>query len=1072
MRFPVRRPVSLSGLAAILAVLSGAWSLPIHAAAPEIRGTWLTTTSSDDWSAANLQTTMNSLKQTGFNTVYVESFKAGYTNFTSPTLSAFTGSPSLNPSLAGRTLLNETRTAAANAGLVHGAWFEYGLMAEYGSPSNPLAVKCRDATWTVGTTSGTGWLLQDSAGDYTNSSNNFVWMNPLVPEVRNLIKGIVVDAINQFDLQIVQFDDHLAWPVQFGFDDYTKAVYKQETNRNLPTNYLDSNFRTWRQGKTQALFEEIAAAAKAAKPSVIVSLSPSTASFSSSNYCADWTKWLGSTDEVLPQVYRSTYGSFATDWAAQITASGTFRPELAAGLRLLGTGSATPWADLQQQLDRTRTDGALGHSIWYSEGVTVSGTLNPSNYNSQLKAYYDVATNGPAANPHFASVRWSGTGGLSGSGTWSVLAPTWKDRSTIWVQDALGIFDGPGGTVTMSGTVGVGGGLDFRTTGYTVGGGTMALRGHSRVANMITVAAGGTTTLASAVTGSTGLTKSGTGVLALAGTGTGLTGGVAVQAGMLTIGAGGTTGSLAASNAFTLASGGTLGFNRSDAYGGSFAAAVSGSGAIRLLSGSLALTGSVTHTGATVVSAGTLSAASVLQSTSSIAVDGGTFSAVGYNTAAPLSVAGSGSVAITGTGFTLAAVTNNAAAGRGIAFTAATGTITLAGLSGTGVTRFAGNASIAGGVTSGSITVANRLTADVAGGVVTAGSLSSGTLSGGAVTVTGSAAITRVSGGSHTLGGPATIGTMASGSVTLSGSTATIGTLTAGRVTLGGAAVTVSAGTFTGTLSGSAGSLRKTGAGTLVIAGSNGLTAPTSVLGGVLRLDDGLALGSSAVSVLSGGTLAIASRLTATVGRLAPNAGGLTDVGDGAITVASGLSATDLVTALLAGRGDGSWNGASGITSSMAAAAGPTRSVGWLDNGDGSLTAAYAAPGDTNLDWSIDILDAANVFAAGRYDTGLPGTWFAGDFTYDGIVDILDVADLLATTLFDTGGYNNPPAPLAAVPEPGLAPFALAVIATIGVVAQRRRRRQAAASMPPAITVAQVAGSGTAATPAAPDAAL
>ncbi|MFM8282994.1 MAG: family 10 glycosylhydrolase, partial [Planctomycetaceae bacterium] len=194
----------LPRIVAILSALTASGAGPLKAAPSEIRGTWLTTTSSDDWSTTNLQTTMNSLKRTGFNTVYVEAWKNGYTNFTSPTLSAFTGSPSLNPTVAGRNFLNETRTAAANAGLVHGAWFEYGLMAEFSSPFNPVSLKCQNATWTVGTTSGTGWLLKDSAGNYTNSSNNFVWMNPLVPEVRNLIKGIVVDAINQFDLQIVQ----------------------------------------------------------------------------------------------------------------------------------------------------------------------------------------------------------------------------------------------------------------------------------------------------------------------------------------------------------------------------------------------------------------------------------------------------------------------------------------------------------------------------------------------------------------------------------------------------------------------------------------------------------------------------------------------------------------------------------------------------------------------------------------------------------------------------------------------------------------------------------------------------
>jgi autotransporter-associated beta strand protein len=151
---------------------------------------------------------------------------------------------------------------------------------------------------------------------------------------------------------------------------------------------------------------------------------------------------------------------------------------------------------------------------------------------------------------------------------------------------------------------------------------------------------------------------------------------VAITAGMLTIGAGGTAGTLAVSNTITIAAGGTLGFNRTDGYGGTFTNAISGSGAVRLLSGSLGLSGSQSFTGATIVSAGTLSAAAAaLQGTSSIAVDGGVLSAAGYNPSAPLSVAATGSVAISGTGLSLAAVTNSGSGGRGVTFTAATGTI-------------------------------------------------------------------------------------------------------------------------------------------------------------------------------------------------------------------------------------------------------------------------------------------------------------------------------------------------------------------------------------------------------------
>jgi hypothetical protein len=159
------------------------------------------------------------------------------------------------------------------------------------------------------------------------------------------------------------------------------------------------------------------------------------------------------------------------------------------------------------------------------------------------------------------------------------------------------------------------------------------------------------------------------------------------------------------------------------------------------------------------------------------------------------------------------------------------------------------------------------------------------------------------------------------------------------------------------------------------------------------------------------------------------------------------MTATELVAEILEGRGDGSWTGTSGITSSTAAAesaAGTPRAVGWIDNGDGSLTTAYAAPGDTNIDWSIDILDAANFLSGGKFDTGSPAIWFEGDFSYDGVVDILDAADFFATGLYDAGNYNTAPGMsggVAAVPEPsGLAGIALAVATAVGAVARRKQR--------------------------------
>lgn len=362
-----------------------------HAAAPELRGTWLTTTSSDHLSAGNVVSTMQQLRAVGLNTVYVESWKNGYTNFPSPTLQAFTGVSSLNPSLGGRNLLAETKTAAANANLVHGAWFEYGLSAGFGNPANPLAIKARDQ----------GWLLKDQAGNYTNASNGFSWLNPLVPEVRNLIKGIAVDAVNQFDLQIIQFDDRLSWPVEFGWDDYTRAAYLAETGRSLPSNVYNSAFTNWRQQKMQQFVAELHAAIRAAKPSIVISLAPSIEDFSRREYNADWAAWMnaGLFDEVLPQAYRSTIGEFNAIWPDQLAAGGSNVEKVGGGLRVLGSGAATPWIDLKQMIDRTRADNAFGHSLWFSNGVIGSGS-----YRDQLTAYYDVDHLGHAPHPLFQAL--------------------------------------------------------------------------------------------------------------------------------------------------------------------------------------------------------------------------------------------------------------------------------------------------------------------------------------------------------------------------------------------------------------------------------------------------------------------------------------------------------------------------------------------------------------------------------------------------------------------------------------------------------------------------------------------
>jgi autotransporter-associated beta strand protein len=218
-------------------------------------------------------------------------------------------------------------------------------------------------------------------------------------------------------------------------------------------------------------------------------------------------------------------------------------------------------------------------------------------------------------------------------------------------------------------------------------------------------------------------------------------------------------------------------------------------------------------------------------------------------------------------------------------------------------------------------------------------------------------------------------------------------------------------------------------------------------------VESGTIAGAPDLAVFNGGRMTLPSNrpMTISVATLSvteagtePAGGGKIDLGAGRVVIASGgISASDLVLDILAGRGDGSWNGATGITSSLAAAdvaASIPRAVGWMGGG-GGMTVAYAALGDTNLDWQVDILDSANILTAGKFNTGVSATWFEGDFNYDGLVNVLDVADFITTGLYNQGSYNSPPASVgavAAVPEPAMPTVVLGVSLLAGLGMRRR----------------------------------
>jgi uncharacterized lipoprotein YddW (UPF0748 family) len=403
-----RRRALKTGLAATLAPLGlGACAVPhrprddVTEAAPEVRGTWLTTTANDAISTPQRSAaTMQRLREIGLNTVYVEVWKNGYTQYPSAVLQRTLGvaqrppqakqDPSDGEGAAPRDLLQETLIEAHRQGLLYYAWFEYGFMAAHSSTMNHLRRMKPE------------WLSRDAQGSEV-APNGFVWLNPLHPQARRFLLDLVLEAVQRYDLDGVQFDDRIVWPyVTMGYDDTTRAVYAAEHHgQQPPLNARDPAWMRWRANKLNALVLDFMTELKAARPGLRWSLSPAVYPWSFDNYLLEWPQWArwpnaARFDEWVPQAYRTSYAAFELIWWQQTQAlqgTSAYRPqELVAGIRINGAADESSWDQLRDSMALVRQLGQGGHALWFSRGVL-------DLHADALTAWY--ARSGPARSPRF-----------------------------------------------------------------------------------------------------------------------------------------------------------------------------------------------------------------------------------------------------------------------------------------------------------------------------------------------------------------------------------------------------------------------------------------------------------------------------------------------------------------------------------------------------------------------------------------------------------------------------------------------------------------------------------------------
>jgi uncharacterized lipoprotein YddW (UPF0748 family) len=323
----------------------------------EIRGVWMTTNDFDILEDRHLTSAaITKLTQANFNTIYPVVWNAGYTKYPS-NVARQAGIPFFYQGTEGQDILADVTAQAHRQGLLVIPWFEFGFMAPLGSElllAHPQ------------------WQTFKRNGEETSmtAAGEVAWLNPFHPQVQQFIRDLVLEIVTQYDVDGIQFDDHMSLPNEFGYDKYTIDLYTQETGSPPPSNPQDPTWVRWRADKISIFMVQLNHLIKERKPKTIFSVSPNYYDFAYKMQLQDWLTWvrLCIVDELVVQVYRNDLASFS---------SKLDRPEMLEAKSLIPTGVGimtglrnrpVPMSQIQSQVGAAREQG-LGVAFFYYESL-------------------------------------------------------------------------------------------------------------------------------------------------------------------------------------------------------------------------------------------------------------------------------------------------------------------------------------------------------------------------------------------------------------------------------------------------------------------------------------------------------------------------------------------------------------------------------------------------------------------------------------------------------------------------------------------------------------------------------
>jgi len=352
----------------------------------ELRGVWLTNIDSDViFSRNNIIDAVNRLDRLNFNTIYPTVWQGGYTLYPSAAAERVFGhSIDPSPELKGRDILKEIIAQSRQKGIAVIPWFEFGFMAP---AESELATLHPD------------WLAhrRDGSTIWKEGEHERVWLNPFHPEVQQFILDLILEIVDNYDIDGLQFDDHFGLPVEFGYEPLTVSMYQEQIKSPPSDDARETFWVRWRADKINDFMGRVSRAIKSRKEKCIVSLSPNPFHFSLPAHLQDWFTWerRGYIQEIVLQVYRSDIKRFSTELEREEVKLAKLNIPTAIGILTGLKNNSVPLKQIQEQVQEVRKRDFAGVSFFFYESLSNWASETPEQRNSALQEFFPTKMQRP-----------------------------------------------------------------------------------------------------------------------------------------------------------------------------------------------------------------------------------------------------------------------------------------------------------------------------------------------------------------------------------------------------------------------------------------------------------------------------------------------------------------------------------------------------------------------------------------------------------------------------------------------------------------------------------------------------